>query len=638
MDQPVEKLRILLLEDLPSDAALEEGELRDAELIFTLRRVDTHDAFVQALDEFRPDIVLADYKLPAYNGREALRYARRTHPQIPVIMVTGALGDEAAVELLKLGAKDYVLKDRLARLAPAIRRAISEEHGIRDRKQAEGKYRALFAEAMDGIVLIDCESAQVVECNQEFERQAGRTLAQLKELKVWELPSPEQHPPTLQRFVDVKENGSSRGEDFVLQRPDGETVPIEYTAKLLDIQGRCFIQTITRDITERKRAEDELRRLNRTLRTLSAGNAALVKAVDETELIDEACRVIVEIGEYGMAWVGFAGDDEGKSIIPMSCHGVNKSDLNALQLSWAETATGQCPISQAIRNGEVQISRDILKNPGSEPYQQLAVTHGWNANLSIPLSDGKRVFGALSIFSAAPDAFDADEVALMNELGNDIAFGISTLRTRAERDLAMENNRQYQEQLRQNLEETIQAIAATVETRDIYTAGHEKRVAELAVAIGQELGMARDRLNGVRIAGKVHDIGKLKVPAEILNKPGALNDILFSIIQVHPEAGYEILKGINFPWPVANIVWQHHERLDGSGYPRGLKDGEILPEAQILAVADVVESIMSYRPYRPALGLDVALDEIVDKRGKLYNADAVDACVKLFKEKNFTFT
>ena len=170
-----------MLEDVPSDAELEESELRDAGLIFTALRVDTREAFEQALDEFKPNIVLADYNLPAYNGRDALEYARRTHPQIPVIMVTGALGDEAAVELLKLGAKDYVLKDRLARLAPAIKRALSEEMGIRNRKLAEGKYKALFNEAMDGIVLIDCETWQIVDCNPEFERQTGRTLEQLKE-------------------------------------------------------------------------------------------------------------------------------------------------------------------------------------------------------------------------------------------------------------------------------------------------------------------------------------------------------------------------------------------------------------------------------------------------------------------------
>lgn len=640
MDQPVEKndLRILMLEDSPSDAELEGSELQDAGLAFTVLRVDTRKAFEQALDEFKPNIVIADYNLPAYNGREALEYTRRTHPQIPVIMVTGALGDEAAVELLKLGAKDYVLKDRPARLAPAIQRAISEEHGIRNRKLAEGKYRALFAEAMDGIALIDCESNQVVECNQEFERQAGRERKQLKELKFWELLPSEQHPTARQKFIDIKENGSGRGSDFVVQRPDGKTVPIEYTAKLLNIQGRCFIQTITRDITERKRAEDALRRLNRTLRTLSAGNVALVKAIDEMKLIDEACRIIVDIGEYGMAWVGYAEDNETKGIIPMAYRGVEKSDLIGLHLTWADDARGQGAFAGAIRSGRLQIGRGILKDSNFEFYHQLAMAHGWNANLAVPLSDGKRVFGALSIFSADPDAFDADEVALLNELGNDLAFGISALKTRAERDHAMEKNLQYQEQLRDNLEETIQAIAATVEMRDPYTAGHEKRVAELAVAIGRELGMAREQLDGLRIAGKVHDIGKVKIPAEILSRPTVLDELAFRMIKFHPESGYEILKGINFPWPVATIVWQHHERLDGSGYPRGLKGSEILLEAQILAVADVVESIMSHRPYRPALGLDAAFNEIMDKRGKLYNADAVDACVKLFKEKNFTFT
>ncbi len=640
MDQPVEKneLRILMLEDSPSDAELEGSELQDAGLAFTVLRVDTRKAFEQALDEFKPDIVIADYNLPAYNGREALEYTRRTHPQIPVIMATGTLGDEAAVELLKLGARDYVLKDRLARLAPAIKRTLSEEQGIRNRKLAEGKYRALFAEAMDGIALIDCKTTKVMDCNAEFERQTGRALELLKEMNVWEVLPREKQELARQQFVDIIKNGSGRSDEFEFQRPGGETVPIEYTAKLLNIQDKCFIQAITRDITERRHAEDKLRRINRTLRTLSAGNIALVKAVDETQLLDAVCRVIVEKGEYQMAWVGYAADDEAKSIVPMACQGVEKSALAELGLTWADAPGGNCILAKAIRLGKLQIGRDILTDPDFSQYRELAAEHGWNANLAVPLSDGKQVFGALSIFSAAPDAFEADEVGLLNELGGDLAYGIATLKIRAERDQAMERSRRYQGQLRENLEETIQAIAATVEMRDPYTAGHERQVAELSVAIGLELGMSQEQVDGLRIAGNLHDIGKVKIPAEILSKPSRLNDLEYSMIKLHPESGYEILKGINFPWPVAAIVRQHHERLDGSGYPMGLKDSEILLEAQVLSIADVVESIMSHRPYRPALGLEAALQEITDNRGKLYNADAVDACIRLFREKGFVFS
>lgn len=646
MDWPVEQneLRILMLEDVPSDAKLEEGELRDAGLAFTLLRVDTRAAFVQALDEFKPDIVLADYKLPAYNGREALEYTRRTHPQIPVIMVTGAMGDEAAVELLKLGARDYVLKDRLARLAPAIKRALSEERGIRNRKlaetalrESEERYRNIFENARDIILTLSVDGA-LTALSPSFEQITGWTCGEWLGKSFPPLVHPDDLPAAMHLFQRAIQGETLPTFELRILKKSGDYLSSEFTIASFKRNGKVTrLFGIWRDITERKQAEVLLQRLNRTLRTLSAGNIALVKAVDVPQLLDAVCGVIVEKGGYRMAWVGCAEDDEAKNITPMACRGVEKSDLISLQLTWADAARGQGALARAIRSGQLQISRDILKDPDFELYQKLAIANDWSANLAIPLSDGKRVFGALSIFSADPDAFDTGEVALLIELGGDLAYGINTLRVRAERDQAIEKSRQQLEELRENLEDTIQAIAATVEMRDPYTAGHEKRVAELAVAIGRELGLAQEQLDGLRIAGNVHDVGKVKVPAEILSKPGALNSLEFGMIKLHPETGYEILKGISFPWPIATIVRQHHERLDGSGYPSGLKGSEILLEAQILSVADVVESIVSHRPYRPALGLEVALKEIMDNSGKLYNADAVDACVRLFKAKGFIF-
>lgn len=180
-------------------------------------------------------------------------------------------------------------------------------------------------------------------------------------------------------------------------------------------------------------------------------------------------------------------------------------------------------------------------------------------------------------------------------------------------------------------------MAATAQMRDPYTAGHQKRVTQLATAIATEMGLSKDDINGLRLAGLVHDIGKTGVPAEILSNPLKLSGAEFSIIKTHPEAGYDILKLIKFPQPVAETVHQHHERLDGSGYPRGIKGGDIILEARILAVADVVEAMSSHRPYRPAIGLDKALQEITENKGVLYDATAVDACLKLYQEKNFGF-
>jgi putative nucleotidyltransferase with HDIG domain len=189
--------------------------------------------------------------------------------------------------------------------------------------------------------------------------------------------------------------------------------------------------------------------------------------------------------------------------------------------------------------------------------------------------------------------------------------------------------------LRKALGATIEALAATAEARDPYTAGHQRRVANLARAIATEMGLPKDDIEAIRMAGAIHDIGKIRVPTEILNRPGKIQELEMKLIRMHPEVGFEILKRIDFPWPVAQIELQHHERLDGSGYPQGLKDGEILTPAKVIAVADVVEAMTSHRPYRPGLGIDAALAEIEKNRGILYDAEAVDACLRLFREKGF---
>jgi len=197
------------------------------------------------------------------------------------------------------------------------------------------------------------------------------------------------------------------------------------------------------------------------------------------------------------------------------------------------------------------------------------------------------------------------------------------------------NRKQKDEQIRGSLGATINAISLTLEMRDPYTAGHQRKVCDLACAIAQEMNLPSDQIDGIRIAASVHDLGKISVPAEILSKPSKLTEAEFSLMKNHPQAGYDILKDIDFPWPVAKIVLQHHERINRSGYPGKLKKEEILVESCIIAVADVVEAMASHRPYRPSLGIDVALSEIEKNKGIFYDNKVADACLKLFREKNY---
>jgi putative nucleotidyltransferase with HDIG domain len=301
-------------------------------------------------------------------------------------------------------------------------------------------------------------------------------------------------------------------------------------------------------------------------------------------------------------------------------------------------------VGAAIRSGEPVAINDTRSDPRFAPWRQAAEARGYRAVIALPLTVEGEVIGSLNVYAAEPGTFGAQERALLEEMASDLAYGIASLRARAEREAAEEarlsseaQRRELGERLQRALVATIQAIAVTIEKRDPYTAGHQQRVAELADALAAELGMDDDRREGLRLAATIHDIGKISIPAEILNRPGRLSETEFQLIKGHPQEGHEIVAGVEFPWPVADMVVQHHERLDGSGYPHGLAAEDIIWEARILAVADVVEAMASHRPYRPALPLATALDEIRAGRGARYDAQVVDACLTLFEERGFTW-
>jgi len=214
---------------------------------------------------------------------------------------------------------------------------------------------------------------------------------------------------------------------------------------------------------------------------------------------------------------------------------------------------------------------------------------------------------------------------------------IEVIRDITELKRAEEKLKQSYNKLKKTFWQIVRTLSTITKVKDPYTAGHQQRVTKLACAIATEMGLPDERIEGIYIAGLLHDIGKIAIPAEILNKLTDLTEAESNLVKTHPEVGYDILKNIEFSEPIAQIVLQHHEMMDGSGYPQGLKGKEILLEARILAVADVVEAISSHRPYRPALGLDKALEEIAQNKGTLYDPKVVDTCLKLFTEKGFRF-
>jgi len=233
--------------------------------------------------------------------------------------------------------------------------------------------------------------------------------------------------------------------------------------------------------------------------------------------------------------------------------------------------------------------------------------------------------------------FESQAGLLLDENKQPIGFrGIA--RDITDRKKAQDERDQVLARLRKTLGTMIQAMSAAVEARDPYTSGHQRRVAALARSIAEEMNLSRDQIEGIRMAASIHDMGKISIPAEILSMPRKLSKLEFDLVKTHSQAGHDIIKDIDFPWPIANIILQHHERINGSGYPHGLRGDNILLEARILAVADVVETMASYRPYRPALGLDTALEEITRNKNILYDGEVVEACLKIFREKKYEFT
>ncbi|HJV54030.1 MAG TPA: MASE3 domain-containing protein [Noviherbaspirillum sp.] len=427
--------------------------------------------------------------------------------------------------------------------------------------------------------------------------------------------------------------------DFRVAWADGSLHWLSVHASVArDAAGRAVsLSGIGMDITERKQSEFALNRANRTLRTLSAVNERLIHAQNEAELLQSVCRVIVEVGGYCMAWVGKALQDERKTVQAVAQWGNDSGYIDVARIVWSDSERGRGSTGTAIRTGQTQVNQNYATNPQVALWRDEAMQRGYQSSIAFPLRDAGGVHGALTIYAPEPDAFDSDEVRLLQELANDLAFGIVTLRTGVEHDRMAQEQQHYDARLRDSLVDSIQAIAATLEMRDPYTAGHQRRVAALATAIGREVGLSESQMQGLHLAASIHDVGKIHIPSEILNKPGRLSALELELIKTHAQAGYDILKDIRFPWPIARIVLEHHERLDGSGYPNGLRGEQILRESKILTVADVVEAMTSHRPYRPGLGLEVALDHIVSHRGEWYDPQAVDICVRLFRESRYSF-
>ncbi len=367
--------------------------------------------------------------------------------------------------------------------------------------------------------------------------------------------------------------------------------------------------------------KSHIERIENLKDSISALNRLLLRVKDEERLFNEICNILVKNNNYIFVWVSLKGEDY--SVKPVAQCGFESSYLKNIKIKWDNSKYADGPTGKAIKTGEPQVMQDIKNNPEFRPWRKEALKRGYRTSVAVPIKHGSNIIGALNVYSQYKNVFDDKELKFLTEVAADITLGVIKIRS--------------EKKLKNIINGTIKAVSIIHKYRDPFTSEHQNNTAKLSVEIAKKLALPKNTTDGINISGLLHDIGKIAVPSSILNKPGKLNEHEYSIVKDHALRGFEILKNIDFSWPVAKATLQHHERLDGSGYPYGIKGDEIIIEAQILMVADVVEAMTSYRPYRPPLNLETALREISIDKGKLFNREAVDACIEIFKKDNFEF-
>ena len=576
-------LRVLILEDSTRDAQLVARAMntngRGIEVDLALER----GRFEELISSSAYDVILADFSMPGFDALAALAMAQAASPFTPFICVSGTIGEETTVELLKQGAADVVLKDKLARLPFAVERAMVEAANRQALRESEERFASLFIEAPLGYQALD-EEGRFLDVNTAWLEALGYAREEVVGKRFEEFLAPEFVEAFREHFETFKARGAIDSRFEMIHR-NGENRVIAFHGRVGHRPDGSFAQThcLLTDITESRRAEDALRQSEAKLR-------ALIDALPDLVWLKDLQGAYLSCNPRFERFFGAAEEEI-----------VGKTDYEFVDADLADSFRRNDEAAMATAAPTMNVEEVVFAADGhSEVLETIKAP--------VSTSDG-RLIGVLGV-------------------GRDIT----------ERRQAQEEVRLHAEQLQRTVKGAVLAMSHMVESRDPYTAGHERRVGELATAIGTEMGMAGRKLDALGLAGVIHDIGKIAVPAEILSKPGRLSEIEFSLIKAHPETGFDILADVDFGAPVAEMVLQHHERLDGSGYPRGLKGEEILPEARILAVADVVEAMSSHRPYRAALGMEVALAEVREHAGVRFDAAVVAACVHLIEDKGFVFT
>jgi PAS domain S-box-containing protein/putative nucleotidyltransferase with HDIG domain len=488
-------------------------------------------------------------------------------------------------------------------------RAVLGNHmDITEQKEARQKLdemKTLEASILDAlpVAVIGLRERQIISANRAVEAIFGWKPDELVGRGTRILyRSDEEFEEIGRHFYPVLEKQRIFSEEFPCRHRDGHDILCFVSTSRIgaNLEEKRIVATYE-DITERKRAEEALKGSEERQRAILEGSPTPTFVIDGGHRVIGWNKALEEL-------TGVRSDD----VIDTDSH------------------------SKILYGEKRPTVADLLVDGAADLTAEIRRWYGGHYRRSELLDEAYEATGPFSFPGKEPRWLHFTSAAIRDARGEMIG-AIETMTDISPLKRAEDELRENVERLKKVMSGVIRAIDVIVETRDPYTAGHQHQVARLATAIATEMGLPADTVEAIYVAASIHDLGKIYVPAEILSKPGHISDIERGIIRTHPQVGYDILKSIDFPWPIAEIVLQHHERIDGTGYPRGLKDGDIRIEARILGLADVVESMGSHRPYRPTLGTEKALDEIRKNRGTLYDPAVVDVCLALFQDKGFHF-
>ncbi len=657
-----DQLRIIIVEDVAADAELAERELKQGGFNIESCRVDTRDALLEALEKFNPELVISDYSMPVFDGMEALQITLKHDPNLPLIILTGSMNEETAVECMKAGAADYVIKEHLTRLPFAVKGALEQKQARLDRAQAEKHLQqrlqelevmysvssalraAATLEEMLPLMLDETLKALEAEAGSIwlYDTKSGELYFAIARGWFTELDDSLLKPgegiggavfSSGKPYItdDFASDSQMKFKDKIPEGWGGACVPIQAASETV---GILFVSVPL----PRKISAQELKMLN----SLAEMAGMAVHRLSLHEQTVQRLNYLQSLRAVDQAIT--ANLDLSLTLNTLLEHVINQLNVDAAcifllrpNLNKLEYAAGRGFRSNIIEKNSVYLgescaglaalNREVFQVNGVEdaPDRKCAAifeAEGFSSCISVPLISKEEIKGVLEIFLHRQPHKDAEWLNFLEAMGTQAA-------------IAIDNATMFKDLQKANLElalaydATIEGWARALELRDYETEGHTRRVAELTVEMAQAMGMLEQQLVHIRRGALLHDIGKMGIPDAILFKPGSLTDEEWDVMKKHPSMAYEMLSSIDYLKPALNIPYYHHEKYDGTGYPEGLKGEEIPLEARIFAVIDVFDALTSDRPYRSAWSNEQALNYISSEKGKHFDPRVAE----LFFEK-----